>query len=442
MKLFRFITIFVLLFVLIVWVSFSGCKKNSSSDPATLDSISVGVILPMDNANAQLQLNSIKLAFKEVNDAGGVGMGYPLRIELRSSEGNNREEIAVEKAQEILETSNQFVGYVTCYSSSSLGIVNNICKEKGIGAISGSASISNLSGISDYFERLCPVDEFEAKILTNKAQYLGINKVAIAIQAEEPYCQNISNEFQYYFESGTVEKVEFFKNDSEYFNKLEQLINDSTDAIMISMLDFENYSEFLEKMNQISSKIDFSNTYFILCNGLYSEDLFNAQVNDLLGNINGNPKNFGAISYPDTNSVDFKYFKSNLLETYNQNVGAYNAQYYDIGYLYALAIEQSFFSANIDNIETFRSMVGAFIRGISRPDAGDFPVNPSQGWKTMKLAAVKGSIDYSGASGNCNIDQDGNVITSFKVFTLSESGSELHFETIEFVNGDKGYKPR
>jgi len=138
--------------------------------------------------------------------------------------------------------------------------------------------------------------------------------------------------------------------------------------------------------------------------------------------------------YPDTNSVDFKYFKSNLLKTYNQNVGAYNAQYYDIGYLYALAIEQSFFSANIDDIETFRSMVESFIRGISRPDPKDFDVYPSQGWETMKLAAIKGSIDYSGASGNCNIDQDGNVMTSFKVFTLSESGSELYFETIEFVN--------
>lgn len=434
MKLFRFITAFIFLFILIVWVSFSGCNKNSSSDPVVLDSISVGVILPMDNANAQLQLNSMKLAFKEVNDAGGVGMGYPLRIELRSSEGNNRKEIAFEKAQEILETTNQFVGFTTAYSSSSLGIANYFCKEKGIGAISGCASISNLSGISDFFERLCPVDEFEAEILVNKAQDLEINNVAIAIQAEEPYCENISNEFQSSFGSEDVEKIYFFKNDAEYDNKLIQLIDDSPDAIMISMLDFGNYSEFLEKLNQINSKIDFSNTHFILCNGLYSEDLFNAQVNNLLGDINGKPKNFGAISYPDINSNDFKYFKSNLLGTYNQNVGAYNAQYYDIGYLYALAIEQSFFSANIGNIEKFRGMVGSFIRAISRPDPSDFTVNPSQGWETMKLAAVKGSIDYSGASGNCNIDQDGNVITSFKVFTLSESGSELSFETIEFLN--------
>jgi ABC-type branched-subunit amino acid transport system substrate-binding protein len=435
MKLLRFITAFIFLFILIVWVSFSGCKKNSSSDPVVLDSISVGVILPMDNANAQLQLNSMKLAFKEVNDAGGVGMGYPLRIELRSSEGYNREEIAVEKAQEILETTNQFVGFTTCYSSSSLGIANLFCKEQGIGAISGCASISLLSNVSDYFERLCPVDEFEAEILVNKAQDLGINNVAIAIQAEEKYCENISNEFQSSFGSEAVEKIYFLKNDAEYDNKLDQLIDDSPDAIMISMLDFENYSEFLEKLNQVSSKIDFSNTYFILCNGLYSEDLFNAQVNNLLGNINGNPKNFGAISYPDINSNDFKYFQSNLLETYNQNVGAFNAQYYDIGYLYALAIEQAFFAANINDIVKFRGMVGSFIRAISRPDPnGDFPVNPSQGWEMMKLAAVKGSLDYSGASGNCNIDNEGNVTTSFKVFTLTDSGSELHFEAIEYLN--------
>ncbi len=437
MKLFRFITAFIFLFILFVWVSFSGCQKNSSNDPVELDSISVGVILPMGNANAKLMLNSIKLAFKEVNEAGGVRDGYPLRIELRSSEGYNREVVAYDMATEILETTNYFVGFATCYSSSSLGIANNICKEQSIGATSGCASINTLSGLTDYFQSLCPLDKYEAEIITNKAQDLGISKVAIAIQAEEPYCQNISEEFQFYFGTGSVVKIEFFNNDPLYDTKLEELLEEAPDAIMISMLDYDNYSEFLESLNQISSKIDLSNTYFILCSGLYSDDLFKAQTNHLLGDINGNPKNFGAISFPDTNSVDFKYFKSNLLEAYNQNVGAYNAQYYDIGYLYALAIEQAFFSANIEDTETFRSMVGSFIRGISRPDPGDFDVNPSQGWETMKLAAVKGSIDYSGASGNCNVDQEGNVTTSYKVFTLSDPGSGPYFETIEFVNSVK-----
>jgi len=216
---------------------------------------------------------------------------------------------------------------------------------------------------------------------------------------------------------------------------LEELIQNTPDAIMVSMLDYDNYSEFFKKLNQMNSKIDLSNTYFILCSGLYSPDLFNSQINHLLGDINGNPKNFGAISFPDPNSTEFKYFKSNLLETFNQEVGVYNSQYYDIGYLYALAIEQAFFSKNIEDIEDFRSTVGSNIRGISRPDPNiEFDVNPSQGWETMKLAAIKGGLNYSGASGNCNIDSEGNVTTSYKVFTLKDSGSGPYFETIEFVN--------
>jgi len=438
MKLFKFLTAFIFLFILFVWISFSGCHKNSSTDPVELDSISVGVILPMNNANAQLMLNSMRLAFKEVNEAGGIEQGYPLRIELRSSEGYNREVIATDMALEIIETTDNFVGFATCYSSSSLGIAKNICKEQSIGATSGCASVNTPFGVTDYFQSLCPLDKFEANIIVNKTKALGINKVAIAMQADEIYCQNISEEFQFYFGNGSEVKVEFSKNDVEYDNKLEQLIEENPGAIMISMLDYDNYSEFLEKLNQISSKIDLSNTYFILCSGLYSADLFKAQINQLLGEINGNPKNFGAISFPDTNSVDFKYFKSNLLEIYNQNVGAYNAQYYDIGYLYALSIELAFFSKFIDDIEDFRSAVGSNIRGISRPDSGiEFDVSPSQGWTNMKLAANKGSINYSGASGNCNINEQGNVITSYKVFTLKDSGSGPFFEAIEFVNPTK-----
>ena len=52
----------------------------------------------------------------------------------------------------------------------------------------------------------------------------------------------------------------------------------------------------------------------------------------------------------------------------------------------------------------------------------------------MKLAAIKGSLNYSGASGNCNIDSEGNVTTSYKVFTLKDSGSGPFFEAIEFVD--------
>ena len=435
MKLFRFLTAFVFLFILFVWISFSGCHKDSSSDPVELDSISVGVILPMNNANAPLLLNSIKLAFKEVNDAGGVERGYPLRIELRSSEGYNREVIATDMALEIIETTDNFVGFATCYSSSSIGIANNICKKLSIGATSGCASNNILSGLTDYFQSLCPLDKYEAEIISNMAHDLGINKVAIAMQTEEPYCQNISEEFQYHFGNGSEVKIEFSKNDQLYDNKLEELIQNAPDAIMVSMLDYDNYSEFFEKLNQMNSKIDLSNTYFILCSGLYSADLFNSQINHLLGDINGNPKNFGAISFPDPNSTEFKYFKSNLLETFNQEVGVYNSQYYDIGYLYALAIEQALFRSTVDNIEDLRSRVGAYIRGISRPDGGiEFKISPSMGWETMKLAAIKGSLNYSGASGNCNIDSEGNVTTSYKVFTLKDSSSGPFFEAIEFVD--------
>jgi len=123
------------------------------------------------------------------------------------------------------------------------------------------------------------------------------------------------------------------------------------------------------------------NTTFILCDGLNSSSLFQANITQILGEINGHTKNFGAFPSADTTSASYLYFKTALWEKYNQEITSYNAQFYDIGYIYAMAIEKALMELGTADMQAFREKVKEYIRLVSHGNSGDPKVNPSQGWQ-------------------------------------------------------------
>jgi len=156
-------------------------------------------------------------------------------------------------------------------------------------------------------------------------------------------------------------------------------------------------------------------------------------VGFMIGDLNGFPKNFGAMPSPDTASSIFQFFALNLKKKYNQNVGSYNAQFYDAGYLYALAMQKAIVSAGLADMNFFRETVNSFIRSVSHGAPGDPPVMPNMGWKAMKSACDFGGINYDGASGNCDMDPKGNVITPYSIFKIVDNGGTFGFKVIEII---------
>lgn len=122
------------------------------------------------------------------------------------------------------------------------------------------------------------------------------------------------------------------------------------------------------------------------------------------------------------------------MEKYRQQVGSFNAQFYDIGYIFALAIEEASYFTGLDNMELFREEVNDFIRIVTNFEFGDFIVYPDDGWPDIKLAADIGGVDYNGASGNCNIDDEGNTMTPYLIFKIVGEEGDYSFENIEYVN--------
>ncbi len=220
--------------------------------------------------------------------------------------------------------------------------------------ISGSASADNMSGISEYFQRLTPTDNYQAMVIKNKTTEYNISSVAIAYQLNDNYSTGLSGNFKNVYEGQIVAETGFVKDDPEIAAKINELLLNSPEAIFFSIVDADIYTELIKQLGLIYSRYDFSNTYFMFCDAMHSDNIFTVPLGILSSEINGNPQNFGAMPAPDTSTVTYKYFKNQLYQKYQQEVASFNAQFYDAGYLYALAIEQAICLADMGNMANFR----------------------------------------------------------------------------------------
>ncbi|NQV03027.1 MAG: ABC transporter substrate-binding protein [Bacteroidia bacterium] len=419
--------------LLSVLVLLTGCKKDKNTPFDPIQPFTLGVILPMDQVKGPLREKALRTAIDEINEAGGVGSGFRIDLMVKSSEGANREEAAAEVAREIIASAPNLVGFITSFSSTTKGVVEQIAIPESYPVISGSATAGNLSGVSPYFSRLCPPDAFEATVLTQQAISYGISTVAIAVEEGDIYSENLATAFQEAFGGGASTIVSFQQNDPDYVTKLNQLISGDPEAIFISMLNPDVYIEFITKVSELNKSKTVENTSFILCDGLYSTAILEAPVEIMVGEVNGHPKNFGAMPSADTTTGAYIYFQAELMKRFQQEVSSYNAQFYDIGYLYSMAIEKTLLEIGTDNMKAFREKVNYWIREVSHGSQGDPPVMPTLGWKSIKYACMNDGVDYQGASGNCNIDQQGNTITPYAIFRIKGSPGAYYLEIISIV---------
>jgi len=429
-------------FLIILIVLLSGCKKDDKRELSK--EIYIGVVLPLDVFKGELRLYALKTAVDEINESEKVLGGYQIKIDVRSSEpvgGVNREDYAVTVANSILnDHSSSLIGFISSWSSSSRGIALQVSDPNHIPQIACASTSSANSGISDYFQRLTPPDSSLNEILAKKAKEFGINKVAIAVQSGDVFSEGIASGFKEKFEAigGTITStVNFVENDTSIIEKLETLYADEPDAVFIAMVSLD--VEFLNAVNDnaISLNLDIADLRFVFTDSQRHLNLLEQVPAGLItSTTETRPKAFGAIAFPDIATNSYIHFKEELTRRYNKETESFSHQHYDAVYLFALAMERALEEgANLSNISSFREAVNRNIRKVSRDDSGEITVSPEQGWTSMQTAARKGDVNYTGASGNCDINKNGDVKMNYDVYiVLNDGAGTLEFKTIENIN--------
>lgn len=415
-----------------ICITFLSCTRDVNPVKST-ESITLGVILPLDQEKGLLRENALRAAVNLVNQSGGVGDQRMIELVVRSSEGADREAAAVIAAKEIMASKKNLVGFVTSFSSCSKGVVEQIAIPEHIPVVSGAATSGFLTDISPYFNRLCPTDASEAVILSEQAKSYGIERIAIAVEEGEVYSSDLATTFKRTFGDGASTIVSFVENDPDMLAKVEQLLAGEPEAIFISMLNPAVYQNFINQLAASNMNNQLVNTTFILCDAFNNSAVFDSPVEMMVGEINGHPKNFGAIPSADINAGPYQYFSLELFGQYQQEVASYNAQFFDIGFLYAIAIEKTLHELGTEDISAFRDRLSYWIRQASHGESIDPLLMPSLGWISIKNACRFGGINYQGASGDCNIDNLGNTVTPYSIFAIIGEQGSYSFETIKVV---------
>ena len=146
---------------------------------------------------------------------------------------------------------------------------------------------------------------------------------------------------------------------------------------------------------------------FVAADGMYDETVLEQIGADALeGNI------FITRAASDFDDESYKIFAEAYAETGNDPVASYAANGYDAAFLMALAIEKA---GSAD-----RSKIGPALREVA--NAPGTVIRPGE-WAKAKAAIAAGEdINYEGASGSIEFDENGDVAGVYSVNTVTADG--------------------
>jgi branched-chain amino acid transport system substrate-binding protein len=366
----------------------------------------VGVLLPQTGPAASIgmpSLEGVRLAAKEVNDAGGV-LGHPLEIVVRD-EGTDRATTADRLGQLLDENVDAIIGPAS--SKSLLALADRIVAA-GVLTCSPTATTSALSALNTkhLIFRTMPADVEEASALSRAFSPTGRGSAAI-LYPDDSYGEHMRDALRSRL-SETGVKVTAA---SSYDNAA----SDATDAVS-TVLASQPEAVFVVGVADPGGLVvsalraretDASHPAIFVTSGMRRADLYQKVPP-------GRPKLvFGIVGVSPASSVGSNDWFSNDFKQFAPNSPVdYAAYAFDCLNLIALSTD----AANTDE----PAAIAAQMETTSRGGAVCHTYADCLG-----LASQRRNIDYEGASGPVDLQASGDVESGwFDVFTFDEAGRD------------------
>ncbi len=392
----------------------TGTGNQSPSTQGTTDGLKLGALLPVTGDLSSIGQNmpkAVELAVEVVNACGGVN-GKPVTL---VSEDDQTDPQAGAAAMTKLTEADKVAGVVGSFASSVSGAAVDIATRNKVMLISpGSTSPvfterAKKGDFQGYWARTAPPDTYQAQALAALAQKQGFKNVSTVV---------INNDYGVGFEQAFIAS----------FEKLGGKITDKAQPVRYdpkaATLDSEAASAFANQPNAVVAVL-YAETgsllvqaaykqgltkgvTILLTDGVYSQD-FVKQVG-----TGGDGKSIisGALgTVPGADGQALADFTNKWKEKTSKDVTAYVPHTWDATVLLMLAAE----AAKANTGEGIQSK----IRDVANAP-GTAVTDPC---KALELLKKGEDIDYQGASGNVDIDANGDVIGSYDVWTVKDDGT-------------------
>ncbi len=359
-------------------------------------SVKIGALMPMTGdlqAYGESCYTGVKLAVEQINAAGGVlGSSF----ELKLGDTQTKPQPGIDAAQKLVSVENVSAIVGALSSGVTIPVASSVTNAAGVVLMSPASTSPVITGLEDkdFLFRSVPSDAFQGVALAQLVDEAGFKNVA-TLYVNNDYGEGLAVSFQDAFEKkgGTVSQALAYEpGNASYRGELSKAASKGAEA-----LNLIGYPENgITILRQALEEGLF--TEFIFSDGLKAPEIINAIGAKHLNGSSGTVPQ--ALS--DTPSAQ------NYLDAYTERFGEvppkpYIDTSYDAVFVLALAIEK----AGVTDGRAVRDV----LREVANPPGEK--VLPGEWAKAVKLLSQGKDIDYVGASGSVDFDENGDVAGTF-----------------------------
>ena len=359
-------------------------------------SVKIGALMPMTGdlqAYGKSCYTGVKLAVEQINADGGV-LGSTLELKLGYTQ--TKPQPGIDAAQKLVSVENVSAIVGALSSGVTIPVASSVTSSACFVLMSPASTSPVITGLEDkdFLFRSVPSDAFQGVALAQLVQEAGFDNVA-TLYVNNDYGEGLAMSFKDAFvkKGGTVSQTLAYEpGNASYRGELSKAASKGAEA-----LNLIGYPENgITILRQALEEGLFSE--FIFSDGLKAPEIINAIGAKYLNGSSGTVPQ--ALS--DTPSAQ------NYLDAYKERYGEvppkpYIDTSYDAAFVLCLAMEK----AGVTDGTAVRDV----LREVANPPGEK--ILPGEWAKAVKLLSEGTDIDYVGASGSVDFDENGDVGGTF-----------------------------
>jgi ABC-type branched-subunit amino acid transport system substrate-binding protein len=444
--------------------SLQGCSKEAPK-PSSPDPIVIGVSLGLSNDlgsfTAPLR-DAVRTAEGEINAGGGL-LGRPVRFEVvddKSDEGDGVRKVIQGFADK------NVVGVIGPVSSGQVKSTQDVLAGKQIIQITPSATSVELEKFQDksdrFLFRTTPADDFQgAAVMLFAARTprglsdagapavgdggvqltTACNRLAI-VYIDNSYGSSMTDVISKNFTKRGVGRQIVSQNKipleaaASYADKVGPIIDSNPECLAI--ISYEKAAAQFIKDFKVHPKypaLRDAGFFFIGTDGVFTQGFLEESRADKADDTSASTAEGVYGTNPDTQpgTSDYNAFRT-LYSSYfplktAEDAPAFAANTFDAAILIAFAIQK------VGNIND-RAALRDAIKEVSRPPGR--PISPSEIAQGLIELREGKEIDYKGASGNVNLQDNGNVTSGFIIWqAVRDQANKVVYKTVARFDSDQ-----
>lgn len=375
-----------------------------AATPAAAEGVKIGALLAMTGdlqVFGEAHLKGIELAAEEANQAGGILDGT---VVVQVGDTQTAPQPAIDAAQKLVSVDG-VTGIIGALSSgNTIPVALSVTSTAGVPQISNASTSPVITDLedNDFLFRTVPSDAFTGVALAEVATDHGYKRLAV-FYVNNDYGEGLAESFARAFENqqgGEVtSSLPYESKKASYRGELQQLSHNRPEGLVLIA-----YPESGIVILRQALQEGYFDT-FVFTDGMKAPEIIDAIGAEYLNGA------IGVVPQALTDTGSYQRF----LDAYIQKYGTepdkpYLDTAYDATMVLLLAIEKAG--------TTDGAAVRNALREVANPPGA--PILPGEWAKAKELIAAGEHIDYVGASGSIDFDDDGDVGGTFAEWTIED----------------------